>query len=225
MPFKCIVSLESHMHGFCDLWWQSCVHIPTPDGELEGLSLLILDLGKAPISTSRYACFIWFRKAPVVLCISKEWSWAWFGQKALGIVAPHSSATHQGSVLHWSESVLLLVLSLSLSGPKAGLGGCSGFEFNLWSVSLPPVPKHPHPRGQHALSKARTSSEATTLLKIPQWLLIALRRKNNQKGKARESLKMHLFWWKAGREFRGEWICVYVWLSPFAVRLTLSQHC
>ena len=71
MPFKCIGSLESHVHGLCDRWWQSCVHIPTPDAELEGLSLLILDLGKAPIATSRYACFIWkvIRKVPVMLCI------------------------------------------------------------------------------------------------------------------------------------------------------------
>ena len=28
-----------------------------------------------------------------------------------------------------------------------------------------------------------------------------------------------------GREFRGEWVCVYVWLSPFAVLLELSQYC
>ena len=28
-----------------------------------------------------------------------------------------------------------------------------------------------------------------------------------------------------GGEFGGEWIHVYVWLSPFAVRLKLSQHC
>ena len=28
-----------------------------------------------------------------------------------------------------------------------------------------------------------------------------------------------------GGEFRGEWIQVYVWLSPFAVHLKLSQHC
>ena len=27
-----------------------------------------------------------------------------------------------------------------------------------------------------------------------------------------------------GGEFRGEWIQVYVWLSPFAVHLKLSQH-
>ena len=27
-----------------------------------------------------------------------------------------------------------------------------------------------------------------------------------------------------GREFGGEWIHVYVWLSPFAVHLKLSQH-
>ena len=28
-----------------------------------------------------------------------------------------------------------------------------------------------------------------------------------------------------GGEFGGEWIRVYVWLSPLAVRLKLSQHC
>ena len=28
-----------------------------------------------------------------------------------------------------------------------------------------------------------------------------------------------------GGEFGGEWIHVYVWLSPLAVRLNLSQHC
>ena len=28
-----------------------------------------------------------------------------------------------------------------------------------------------------------------------------------------------------GRKFGGEWVHVYVWLSPFAVHLKLSQHC
>ena len=28
-----------------------------------------------------------------------------------------------------------------------------------------------------------------------------------------------------GREFGGEWIHVYVWLSPSAVHLKLPQHC
>ena len=28
-----------------------------------------------------------------------------------------------------------------------------------------------------------------------------------------------------GSEFRGEWIHAYVWLSPFAVHLKLSQNC
>ena len=28
-----------------------------------------------------------------------------------------------------------------------------------------------------------------------------------------------------GGEFGGEWIHVYVWLSPFAVRLKIPQHC
>ena len=27
------------------------------------------------------------------------------------------------------------------------------------------------------------------------------------------------------QEFGGEWIRVYVWLSPFAIHLKLSQHC
>lgn len=158
MPFKFTGSLESRVHRLCDLWWQSCVHMPTPDGVLEGLSLLILDLGKAPISTRRYVCFIWLRKVPVVLCISKEWSWAWFRQKALDTVAPHISASCQGSVLHWSESVLLLVLPLSLSCPKAGLGGCSGSEFNLWSVPFP----------QFQSTPTRVGSTFFQKLKLPQ---------------------------------------------------------
>ena len=28
-----------------------------------------------------------------------------------------------------------------------------------------------------------------------------------------------------GGEFGGEWIQVYIWLSPFAVHLKLSHHC
>ena len=28
-----------------------------------------------------------------------------------------------------------------------------------------------------------------------------------------------------GGELRGEWIHVYVWLSPFSVHLKVSQHC
>ena len=28
-----------------------------------------------------------------------------------------------------------------------------------------------------------------------------------------------------GGEFGGEWVHIYVWLSPFAVHLKLSQHC
>ena len=28
-----------------------------------------------------------------------------------------------------------------------------------------------------------------------------------------------------GEEFGREWVHVYVWLSPFAVHLKLSQHC
>ena len=28
-----------------------------------------------------------------------------------------------------------------------------------------------------------------------------------------------------GVGFGGEWICIYVWQSPFTVHLDLSQHC
>ena len=27
------------------------------------------------------------------------------------------------------------------------------------------------------------------------------------------------------RSLRGEWILVYIWLSPFAIQLKLPQHC
>jgi len=39
-----------------------------------------------------------------------------------------------------------------------------------------------------------------------------------------ELCSMLLVAWMTG-EFGGEWICVYVWLSPFAVHLKLSLHC
>ena len=38
------------------------------------------------------------------------------------------------------------------------------------------------------------------------------------------SAQCHVVAWMGG-EFGGEWIRVYVWLSPFAVHLGLSQHC
>ena len=38
------------------------------------------------------------------------------------------------------------------------------------------------------------------------------------------SSQCHVAAWMGG-EFGGEWIHVYVWLSPFAVHLKLSQHC
>ena len=38
------------------------------------------------------------------------------------------------------------------------------------------------------------------------------------------SVKCYVAAWMGG-EFGGEWIGVYVWLSPFAVHLKLSQHC
>ena len=37
------------------------------------------------------------------------------------------------------------------------------------------------------------------------------------------SVQYHVEGWM-GREFGGEWIHAYVWLSPFAVHLKLSQH-
>ena len=38
------------------------------------------------------------------------------------------------------------------------------------------------------------------------------------------STQYHMATWR-GEEFGEEWIYVYVWLSPFAVHLKLSQHC
>ena len=38
------------------------------------------------------------------------------------------------------------------------------------------------------------------------------------------SVQYHVEGWM-GREFGGEWIHAYVWLSPFAVHLELPQHC
>ena len=49
----------------------------------------------------------------------------------------------------------------------------------------------------------------------------------NQQGPAGQhgnSAQCHVAAWMGG-EFGGEWIHVYVWLSPFAVHLKLSQHC
>ena len=39
-----------------------------------------------------------------------------------------------------------------------------------------------------------------------------------------DSAQCHVAAWMGG-EFWGEWIHVYLWLSPFAVHLRLSQHC
>ena len=50
---------------------------------------------------------------------------------------------------------------------------------------------------------------------------------NNQKDllySTRNSAQCYVAAWM-GREFGGEWIHVYVWLSPFAVHLKLSQCC
>ena len=38
------------------------------------------------------------------------------------------------------------------------------------------------------------------------------------------SAQCYVATWMGGG-FGGEWICVYVWLSSFAVHLKLSQHC
>ena len=38
------------------------------------------------------------------------------------------------------------------------------------------------------------------------------------------SAQCYMAAWMGG-EFGGEWIHVYVWLSPFPVHLQLSQHC
>ena len=40
----------------------------------------------------------------------------------------------------------------------------------------------------------------------------------------RNSAQCYVAEWMGG-EFRGEWIHVSVWLSPFAVHLKLLQHC
>ena len=40
----------------------------------------------------------------------------------------------------------------------------------------------------------------------------------------RNSAQRYVAVWTGG-EFGGEWIHVYVWLSPFTVHLKLSQHC
>ena len=38
------------------------------------------------------------------------------------------------------------------------------------------------------------------------------------------SAPCHVAAWMGG-EFGGEWILVYVWLSPYAVHLNLIEHC
>ena len=40
----------------------------------------------------------------------------------------------------------------------------------------------------------------------------------------RNSAQCYAAAWMGG-EFGGEWIHVFVWLSPFALHLKLSQHC
>ena len=38
------------------------------------------------------------------------------------------------------------------------------------------------------------------------------------------SVQCYVATWVGG-EFGGEWLHIYVWLSPFTVHLKLSQHC
>ena len=47
---------------------------------------------------------------------------------------------------------------------------------------------------------------------------------DNQKGPTWNYVQCYMAAWMRG-EFGGEWIHVYVWLSPFVVRLKLFQHC
>ena len=47
---------------------------------------------------------------------------------------------------------------------------------------------------------------------------------DNQQGPTWNYVQCYMAAWMRG-EFGGEWIHVYVWLSPFAVRLKLFQHC
>ena len=42
--------------------------------------------------------------------------------------------------------------------------------------------------------------------------------------KSQHSVQSYVAAWMGG-EFGGEWIHGYIWLSPFAVRLKLSQRC
>ena len=45
-----------------------------------------------------------------------------------------------------------------------------------------------------------------------------------ERGSTGNSAQCYVAAWMGG-DFGGEWIHVYVWLSPFAVHLKLSQHC
>ena len=47
---------------------------------------------------------------------------------------------------------------------------------------------------------------------------------DNQQGPTWNPAQCYVAAWMGG-EFRGEWIHVYVWLSPFTIHLKLSQHC
>ena len=56
---------------------------------------------------------------------------------------------------------------------------------------------------------------------------IAIFKMDKQQGLLRStgnSAECHVTAWMGGR-FAGEWVCVYVWLSPFTVHLKVSQHC
>ena len=48
---------------------------------------------------------------------------------------------------------------------------------------------------------------------------------NNQQGPTVYHRELCLLWQPGWERSWGEWIHVYVWVSPFAVHLKQSQHC
>ena len=68
------------------------------------------------------------------------------------------------------------------------------------------------------LYKELTSGRSLSYRTFFIWVLVSI-----YQGCTIQDEKMSLSAWMGG-EFGGEWIHVYVWLSPFAVHLKLSQH-
>ena len=56
------------------------------------------------------------------------------------------------------------------------------------------------------------------------WLYLTWRADKDLLNSTGNSARCYVAAWLVG-EFGGEWIHAYVWLSPFAVHLKLSQHC